>query len=170
MKIRNIFLLIILAAALSSCGARVNNPEELTVPILQAIKSDNIGKLEAMLPPDKDVNAVFTNNKGDLGWAYYNKYTKDYREKHLHARIRTCMDIIKTISAQDGLDWENVEYTAPPKKQDVSDSITTYTLVTTHLKFTGNKEYELSYKAAQADGKWYLIDDIYFGIKPAEAK
>jgi hypothetical protein len=167
MKIRYLFFLFIVGAGLSSCGSRVNNAEELTVPILQAIKSDNINRLEDMLPPEGEVNAVFAANKGEVGWVYYNKYTKDYREKHLHARVRTNLDIIKTISENDGLDWENVKYTLPTKK-DVNDSMSGYSIVTTHLQFPNNKEYDLTYTAASSNGKWYLLDDINFAVKPEQ--
>jgi hypothetical protein len=169
MKIKYFFGLFIITAVLSSCGARVNNAEELAVPIIQAIQSDNVGKLDCMLPPYDQVNPVFASNKGTVGWVYYNKYTKDYREKALRARIRTNMDIIKTISTDNGLDWDNVKYTEP-KKEDVTDSLSSYSIVTTHLQFPKGGEYELKYHAAQSNGKWYLLDDIYFGTKQDEKK
>jgi hypothetical protein len=169
MKINNIFGLFIIALVLSSCGARVNNPEELTVPIIQAIQSDNVGKLDCMLPPYSEVNPVFASNKGTVGWVYYNKYTQDYREKALRARVRTNMDIIKTISADNQLDWETATYTAPTK-EDINDSLSGYTIVTTHLKFSKGGEYELKYHTAQSNGKWYLLDDIYFGTKQEDKK
>jgi hypothetical protein len=164
MKIKFIFGLFILALGFSSCGARMNNAEELTVPIIQSIQNDDECKLEKMLPPESEVNSVFASNKGTVGWVYYNKYTKDYREKHLKARIRTNLDIIKTISKDNDLDWDNVEY-SKPEKQEVNDSLSGYTIVTTHLKFPKGKPYELKYTTAMSNGKWFLLDDIYFGLK-----
>jgi hypothetical protein len=168
MKIKYFFGLFILTLVLSSCGARFNNPEDLAVPIIQGIQNDNLTKLNCMLPPEDQVNTLFASNKGTVGWVYYNKYTKDYREKALRARIATNIDIIKTISKDNNLDWDNVKYSAPTK-EDVNDSLSSYTIVTTHLQFPKG-EYELKYHAAMANGKWYLLDDIYFGTKQDEKK
>ena len=164
MKIKYFISLCFIAAVLSSCGGRYNNAEELTVPVLQAIKADDMGKLEQLLPPKDKINNVFTANKGTVGWTYYNKYGKDYHEMHLLARLRTNMDIIKTISDANKLDWDNVEYTAP-KKDDVTDSLSSYSIISTNLKFPSGGEYELKFHAANDNGKWYLLDDLYFGTK-----
>ncbi len=165
MKIRYFISLCFFAVVLSSCGGRYNNAEELTVPILQAIKADDMGKLKHLLPPIDKVNPVFANNKGTVGWVYYNKYGKDYHKMQLIARLRTNMDIIKTISDENKLDWDNVEYTKPTK-DDVTDSLSSYSIVTTNLKFPSGGEYELKFHCANDNGKWYLLDDLYFGSKP----
>jgi|GEM_PF-3439792 len=166
MKIKYLLSLGIMAVLLSSCGGRYNSAEELTVPILQAIKADNPGKLVKMLPPDDKINSIYAVDKGTVGWVYYNKYTKDYREKHLRGRLYVNFDIIKTISDENKLDWDNVEYSTP-QKEDVTDSLSSYTVVTTNLKFPSGGSYVLQYHAANENGKWYLLDDIYFATTAA---
>jgi len=59
MKIKYLLSICLMALLLSSCGGRYNNAEELTVPILQAIKSDNCEKLVKLLPPKDKINPVF---------------------------------------------------------------------------------------------------------------
>ena len=169
MKVKYLLSICLMALLLSSCGGRYNNAEELTVPILQAIKSDNCEKLVKMLPPADKINSVFTANKGTVGWVYYNKYTKDYREMQLRARLRTNLDIIKTITADNKLDWDNVEYSAPTK-DDVTDSLSSYSIISTHLKFPTGGTYDLKFHAANDNGKWYLLDDIYFSTAQEASK
>ncbi len=169
MKIKYLLTIGLMGLLLSSCGGRYNSAEELTVPILQAIKADNPGKLVKLLPPADKINPIFAADKGTVGWVYYNKYTKDYREKQLRGRLRTNMDIIKTISDENKLDWDNVEYSAP-QKEDVTDSLSSYSIVTTHLKFPAGGTYDLKYHAANENGKWYLLDDIYFSTAQEATK
>lgn len=169
MKIKYLLSIGFMAIVLSSCGGRYNNAEELTVPILQAIKADNAEKLVKLLPPKDKINPVFAANKGTVGWCYYNKYTKDYREMQLRARLRTNLDIIKTISADNKLDWDNVEFSTP-QKDDVTDSISSYSIISTHLKFPTGGTYDLKFHAANENGKWYLLDDIYFSTAQEASK
>ena len=165
MKIKHLIAILIIGVTLGSCGARFNNPEELTVPILQAVKSNDVDRLMCLQPPLDAVNTIFAANKGTVGWTYYNKYTQSYRDMQLKGRIRTNMDIINTISAENNLDWDKVEY-SNPQKDEVNDSLSSYTIVTTDLKFPTGGTYQLKYHAAIAKGRWYLLDDIYFTTKP----
>lgn len=165
MKIRHLIAIIILGITFGSCGARFNNPEELTVPILQAVKNNDVNRLMCLQPPLDAINPVFSANKGTVGWTYYNKYTQSYRDMQLKGRVRTNLDIINTITEENKLDWDKVEYSAP-QKDEVNDSLSSYTIVTTDLKFPGGSVYQLKYHAAIAKGRWYLLDDIYFTTKP----
>jgi hypothetical protein len=159
MKLKSTVLLFLLALGLSSCGSRYNNPEELTVPIIQALQSDDFGKIECMLPNQKQINETFEGNRGTLGYVFYNKYTKSYRMETLLAHLRTSMDIIKTMSKENNLDWENVTY-SEPKRADASGDDVNNTVVTTHLKFD-KAVYDLSFRAINIDNRWCILDDIY---------
>lgn len=145
---------------LASCGSRVNNPEEMAVPIINAVKAENPAGLMKYLPSDKVMKDIYTENPEQLGYTYYNKYSTDYKAKYLEGKMHNAIDIIKGISKIEGLDWSDVQYSNPARK-DVNDSGKSYTMVTTTLKF-GKGNYDLTYNAVRANSKWYLLDDVDF--------
>jgi hypothetical protein len=161
MKLKSILGLSLLAIGLSSCGSRFNSAEELAVPVIHAIQDDSYCKLEKLQPDMHDVNGAFDNNKGTVGFVYYNKYTKSYRQETLHAKIHTCLDIINTISKDNKLKWDDVTMTAP-KVENAPDNESNYSIVSVNLHFPEGGDWTLSYHATQENSKWYLLDDVYF--------
>lgn len=162
MKLKRVVLLILVTVTLASCGSRYNNPEELAVPIIHGIQADNSCRLTDMLPGVKDINGVFSSNPSEVGFPYFNKYSKSYRVEYLQAHIVNNLDIIRTISKTNNLDWDNVQY-SKPEKADATAEGTNYTTVTTILHFDKGGDWEMRYNAVNFNNKWFLFDDIWFG-------
>ena len=128
MKISSFAALFLFIAFLSSCTSYRQKPEELTVPLIQAIQGNDYGKIRNMLTPQADVNELFAKNKAKLGFVYYNKYTKLYRYQTLIANSRVDFDRIQDYTKQYGLDWDQVQL-GEVTKQDVKDSMSDYSLL-----------------------------------------
>jgi len=158
MKISRLAPLFLLIALFSSCTSYRNKAEELTLPIIQGIQGDNYDKIKCLLTPKENVNELFAKNKSKLGWIYYNKYTESYRYQTLIANSRVDFDRIQDYSKQYGLDWSQVQL-GEVTKQDVSDSMSDYSLLEAKLSFPKGL-YVLKFDAAHIAGNWYLLHNI----------
>jgi hypothetical protein len=161
MKLTKVVLVALVTFALASCGSRFNNPEELTVPVIHGIQAESIDKLSCLLPSIKDVNGALNANVAEAGGTYFNKYTKSYRIEYLVAHINSNLDIIKTISKANNLDWSTAEYTKP-ERADATDDGTSYATISTTIHFEKGGDYDLKFKAVNYNSKWFLFDDIWF--------
>ncbi|MDZ4839671.1 MAG: hypothetical protein SGJ04_06660 [Bacteroidota bacterium] len=155
----------VLTTVFTACGSRVNNAEELAIPIINAIRSENANALKSMLPSQKELASIYSANPEQLGYVYYNKYSSDYRKEYFEGKMTVSMDIIKTISKNEDLDWSAVEYSRPVKK-DINDSGKSFTLVTIPLHFPKG-DFDLTYNAVKENNRWFILEDV--DIKKHEA-
>src|SRR5262245_24832323 len=109
MKLTRIALISLASLAFASCGSRFNNAEELTIPVLQAVKANDVDRLTCLIPTEKEVNEAFASNPMQVGFVYFNKYSKSYNREYLEGHMRTSMDIIEGISKNEDLDWDGVQ-------------------------------------------------------------
>ncbi|MDQ3073924.1 MAG: hypothetical protein M3Q97_11750 [Bacteroidota bacterium] len=158
MKIKY-FLIVCVALSVASCGARTNFATDLTVPVVQAFKSNSYNKLECMLPSEDQIEKGFDRESGPMGGVFYNKYTEDYQLQSLRAKLHNDFEIIQDQAETNGLDWDNVTM-GGTIKEDNFEANPGFSIMNTPLNFPNGGQYILSYNVIQVDGDWRLYNNI----------
>lgn len=160
------YILALLFAGLffSSCHFTYRSkPEELAIPLVQAIQDNDLKSVYCNLIPGKgEIDEIVTANAGILSNPYYNKYTTDYRIETLKAKLAADFEIVNSISAKNNLDWSKV-LIGNITTEDITAEAASYTRVTINLKFP-NGDYIVAYNAVKSQSRgWFLANDVYFG-------